>query len=151
MNDIKTQARELLRLDAEATAGPWGVTHRLRGNGAWLVGQAVKVGDMPGERPEWWPPRIGGHALRRFQVHYPGASVRDALWDLTQGREVAAELVAVITCAPSRARSPSLYIAGRERCGVWVLERSFEGAETYPWTVVTYLRFSEQQRVFLEV
>lgn len=105
---------------------------------------------MPGERPEWWPPRIGGHALRRYQEHYPGATVRDALWDLTQGREIDPELIATLTCAPGRANGRSIYVAGRERFGVWVLERSLANAETYAWTIVTYLRFSEQQRAFLE-
>lgn len=103
-----------------------------------------------GERPAWWPPRVGSHALQRYREQYPEATTRDVLWDTAHGRDVSPELVAALTCAPSRAKGTARFVAGRERRGVYVLEPSIENAELYAWTIVTYLRFSESQRAFLE-
>lgn len=100
---------------------------------------------MSVERPYWWPPRVGRHALYRYREHYPGATYADVLWDLTSARAVDADLVAALTCAPRRASGATLYLTGRDRVGVFALE---PGRTDY--TVVTYLRFSESQRAFLE-
>lgn len=87
---------------------------------------------------------VSRHALERLREHHPKAGVRGALALLTLAQEVEPGFIAPFLGRRLEAVRDR-YLISADRGGVFVVVRAPEGAR-FPWTVVTYLRFGDNQQ-----
>ncbi|MBM4367834.1 MAG: hypothetical protein FJ102_16595 [Deltaproteobacteria bacterium] len=84
------------------------------------------------------------HALDRLREHHPNAGVRGALALLARAQEVEAGLAAAFL-GRSLDGVRDRYFMSADRRGIFAVARSYEG-RSFPWALVTYLRFGPHQQ-----
>ena len=88
------------------------------------------------------------HARERLRLHHPNAGVRGALALLDRSTEVEPGFIAPFIGRRAETLQDRYFVA-TDRSGVFVVARSFEGG-TFPWALVTYLRFGQYQQEVAE-
>jgi hypothetical protein len=91
---------------------------------------------------------VTGHALDRLREHHPRAGVRGALALLGRAEEIQPGLAAAFL-GRSLDAVRDRYFLSADRRGIFAVAPSYEG-RSFPWALVTYLRFGAHQQEVAE-